>query len=546
MSSEDASRRDPPKPNAARALGEQAAKLKSMFAVLGGSLAFLGIAAAAIAYGVYSSFRIDVPPEHVAVLVKRTGDDLPNAQVIATTETQKGVQLNVLTEGRYFYNPYHWDWKIVPMQVVGQGQVGVLIRLYGSDANVGRFLADKDDAKGVVSNELKPGRYPEYSNPFAFRIEKFEAATVPPGYRGIVTVASGGKAPANPNALVVAAGEHGVQQESIPEGTYYVNPFVRRISLVDCRQKTVTLNQDQDMGFPSKDGFWVQLDGFVRFRINEKKAAEVFVIYNEDFNGDDCTDEIRDKIILPQARSFCRLAGSNYTGRDLVDGKTREQFQKAFATKLTAICDPLGIEIESASITEVHPPLPIVEQLNRREIAHQQKDQFLREIDQQKSQAKLATQKMLKEQQSKLVQAEQEVIEMKTKAEQEKGVAVLKASEKFGVSEKKLKAAKDQAEGIAAKGKAEAQVLTAKNEAEAAGLRTAVAAFKGDGALFAQRTLYEKLAPRYQSLTVNSADSPLMKMFDTFQGAGSSTKARSAEADTLAEKKTTSDKKGGQ
>jgi len=543
---EDDPKNPPPKPPANKLLAAQAARVKSLVALAGGGMVILVIATAALAYGAYTCFRIDVPPEHVAVLIKRTGEDLPNAQVIATSENQKGVQLETLTEGRYFYNPYHWDWKIVPMQVVPQGQVGVVVRLFGEDTPIGRILAERDDVKGIVPTELKPGRYPEYSNPFAYRLENHEAATVPPGYRGVVTVASGGKTPTSPNSLVVAVGERGVQLESIPEGTYYVNPFVRRISLVDCRQKTVSLNQDHDMGFPSKDGFWVQLDGFVRFRVNEKKASEVFVTYNEDHNGDDVTDEIRDKIILPQARSFCRLAGSNYTGRDLVDGKTREQFQKAFSQKLTTICQPLGIEIEAASITEVHPPRPIVEQLNRREIAHQQKDQFLREIDQEKSKAKLATQKMLKDQQGKLIQAEQEVIEMKTKAEQEKGVAVLKASEKLAVAEKKLKAAKDQAESISAKGRAEAQVLTAKNEAEAAGMRAAVAAFKGDGALFAQRTLYERLAPRYQSLTVNSADSPLMKMFESIQGSTSAGKSKTAETKPTNLDSAVADKKGGQ
>jgi len=544
MSSEDA----PKPPPLNRKLADQAARVKSLVAMLGGAAVVTTIFGVIAAYFVYTCFRIEVPPEHVAVLIKRTGEELPNTQVLATSASQKGVQLEVLTEGRYFYNPYHWDWKIVPMQVVPQGQVGVVIRLFGDDPATGRILAERDDEKGILTAELKPGRYPEYSNPYAYRVEKHEAPTVPPGYRGVVTVTAGGKPPANPNALVVATGEHGVQQESIPEGTYYVNPYMRRISLVDCRQKTLSLNEDQDMGFPSKDGFWVQLDGFVRFRVNEKKAAEIFVIYNEDFNGDDVTEEIRDKVILPQARSFCRLAGSNYTGRDLVDGKTREQFQKAFAQKVTSICQPLGVEIEAASITEVHPPKPIVEQLNKREIAHQQKEQYLREIDQQKSQAKLAIQKMLKEQQGKLIKAEQEVIQMKTKAEQEKQIAVVKASEKLAVAEKRLKASKDQAEAVEAKGKAEAQVLTAKNEAEAAGLRTAVQAFKGDGALYAQRTLYEKLAPRYQSLTVNSADSPLMKMFEPVRAShlAAPPKSEQKTADAGPAGATVADKKGGQ
>jgi regulator of protease activity HflC (stomatin/prohibitin superfamily) len=525
--------------------GDPAGRFKAVAAALGGAAAVLGVIAVALGYGVYGLFRIDVPPEHVAVLVKRTGDDLPNSQVLAASPKQKGVQLEVLTEGRYFYNPYHWDWKIVPMQVVPQGQVGVVVRLFGDDPATGRILAEQESSKGILPAELKPGRYPEFSNPYAYRVEKHEAATVPPGYRGVVTVAAGGKTPTNPNALVVATGEHGVQSESIPEGTYYVNPYHRRISLVDCRQKTLSLNEDQDMGFPSKDGFWVQLDGFVRFRVNEKKAAEVFVVYNEDFNGDDVTEEIRDKVILPQARSFCRLAGSNYTGRDLVDGKTREQFQKAFAQKLTTVCEPLGVEIEAASITEVHPPKPIVEQLNRREIARQQRDQYLREIDQQKSQAKLAIQKMLKEQQGKLILAEQEVIQMKTKAEQEKQIAVVKAGEKLAVAEQRLKAAKDQSEAIAAKGKAEAQVLAAKNEAEAAGLRTAVQAFKGDGALYAQRTLFEKLAPRYHSLTVNSADSPLMKMFEPIRPGSTASAPISDQKKTADASAAVAEQKGG-
>src|SRR5215204_2865030 len=122
-----------PNQSTARKLGEQAHRVKTLIARVGGAFVLLGIFAIAAAYGAYSCFRIDVPPEHVAVLIKRTGEDLPNSQAIASSANQKGVQIDVLTEGRYFYNPYHWDWKIVPMQVVPQGQVGVVVRLFGQD-----------------------------------------------------------------------------------------------------------------------------------------------------------------------------------------------------------------------------------------------------------------------------------------------------------------------------------------------------------------------------------------------------------------------------
>ena len=39
------------------------------------------------------------------------------------------------------------------------------------------------------------------------------------------------------------------------------------------------------MGFPSKDGFWVTLDGVIEFAIKPGSEAEAFVMYNEDVTG---------------------------------------------------------------------------------------------------------------------------------------------------------------------------------------------------------------------------------------------------------------------
>src|SRR5262245_3417623 len=74
------------------------------------------------AYALYLSCRIDVPPDHIAVLIRKTGHDLDNGQEVAPDADHKGVQAEVLGEGRYFYNPYGWTWEIHPMQQVPEGK----------------------------------------------------------------------------------------------------------------------------------------------------------------------------------------------------------------------------------------------------------------------------------------------------------------------------------------------------------------------------------------------------------------------------------------
>ena len=58
---------------------------------------------------IYSECRINVPSYNMAILIKKTGNELPNNQEVAPDATYKGVQKEVLGEGRYYYNPYSWD-----------------------------------------------------------------------------------------------------------------------------------------------------------------------------------------------------------------------------------------------------------------------------------------------------------------------------------------------------------------------------------------------------------------------------------------------------
>src|SRR5207249_7383555 len=124
-----------------------------------------------------------------------------------------------------------------------------------------------------------------------------------------------------------------------------------RISTVDCRSQRFSLGQEKDMSFLSADGFEVTLDGVIEFRVLEDRAAEVFVLYNEDFNGDALDEEIIAKVVTPESRSICRINGSKLTGGQFISGDDRGTFQADLEKSPKANCLAQGIEILNVSIT---------------------------------------------------------------------------------------------------------------------------------------------------------------------------------------------------
>ena len=494
-----------------------------------------GIGLIVLGMVIYHNCRIDVGTGEMAILTAKTGLDITNGDEVAPSLNHKGAQASFLMEGRYFmnpfpegprfFNPYDWDWEVIPQTTIPEGKLRILISLVGEDPGYGEFLGavEKDGKasgtqigtpvrKGIIPNVLIPGRYA--INPNLFHLEMGEPVTIEAGYRGVVTNLAG-KLPAKPNELLVEPGERGVQRETLKEGTQQVNPYVKRISKVDCRSQRFNLAENKDMGFPSKDGFWVSLDGRIQFRVNPEKAAEVYVIYNEDENGDAIDEEIIRKVIMPNARSFCRLAGSDKLGKDFIEGETRMEFESSFQTEMRAACEPLGIEIQEALITRINPPEQIAEPIQQRENSRLEEQKYQSQITQQEAEKNLAISKAKATQAKELVEIEQEIIKFKTEAEREQQVAETKAKEKLAVATLKLEAAQDEAAAITARGRATADVIGYENKADAAGWKRAVEAFNGNGDEYAQFVLYQKMASAYRRIMVNTADSPIMRMFES-------------------------------
>ncbi len=73
-------------------------------------------------------------------------------------------------------------------------------------------------------------------------IQLHDPVTVPPGFQGVVTLLAG-EPPKDPNVVLVEPGERGVQKAALPPGTYFLNPYAYRVSLVDCRSKRFDLGE---------------------------------------------------------------------------------------------------------------------------------------------------------------------------------------------------------------------------------------------------------------------------------------------------------------
>jgi regulator of protease activity HflC (stomatin/prohibitin superfamily) len=496
------------------------------FLVSGFGAIGLGLVALGAIVAVYNACRIEVGTGMQAVLFRKAGLDLAPDMELAPAPKNgwyyKGIQTDlpghgltrgVLTEGRYFYNPYFWSWEIMKQMEVPNGKMGIRVALNGEELPEGHVLAEPGQ-KGIRREEpLKPGRYPY--NPYAETIELREPVTIPAGFRGVVTLLAGAT-PKQANRFLVAPGERGVQEETLAPGTYYLNPYEKRVSLVDCRSKRFNLNQGGEMDFLSADGFPITVDGAVEFRVEPEKVADVFVKYNENENGDEIDAEIIRKIITPESRALCRIGGSKLTGGQFISGEDREKFQRDLVRKLTENCKKQGIEILAVAITSIQPPKAIAAPAQAREVARQELAQFQQERLQQLAEAQLRVQTVLADQKKRLVEAEQSVVEKTTKANQEQKVAVTLAEQKLKVAATQLEAARDKASAITAKAEADAAVVRYNNAAEVAGLATRVAAFQGDGSALAKNILVGKLAPGFRSVITNT-EGPLMDLFGRFQ-----------------------------
>ncbi len=178
--------------------------------------------------------RFYVGPDQMAVITAKTGETLPQGQILAK-EGQRGIREDVLGEGRHFLNPWLYERSIRPVVLIEPGKVGIVTSKVGEGLPEGEFLAERGQ-KGIWRNVLGPGKY--RMNPVGYQIDIVDAIVLPIGYDGVITSLSGTQTP--PHAFA-KSGEKGVRSDVLQPGLYYVNPREYKVDVLEIGVNQVSL-----------------------------------------------------------------------------------------------------------------------------------------------------------------------------------------------------------------------------------------------------------------------------------------------------------------
>jgi regulator of protease activity HflC (stomatin/prohibitin superfamily) len=463
--------------------------------------------------------RIEPGSGEIAVLIHKTGNDLPPGAIIATDPEQKGIQFAVLSEGRYFRNPYAWGWIIAKITDIPAGKLGVLTRVYGQEPPPGQIMVEGDcnqaspgDQKGVIATVLRPGKY--RINPYACQLERFDAIAIRPGAVGVVTslvgkdVLSGDLPPAARNTYLVGEDLKGVVARTLDPGVYYLNPYVYNVVEVTLQSQRFVLGGADAINFLSMYGFNVDIEGTIEFGIERNRAA---LLTHQ--VGD--MDDVLKKLILPQARGFSRIEGSKYPAVNFIVGETRQKFQDNLEQHLREKAGQWGVAIKSVLIRNIVTPDAISSVIRDREVSVQNARKFEQQIEQARSLAELTRQEMLALQNQEKVAAETSRIQAVIRAEQDLAVKMTAANRELEVARLENQAAVAQAEAILAKAQAERDVIALNNKAQADVIASQTRAFK-TGLNLARYAFYQKIGPRIVSLLGNDTPDSFGGLFQPY------------------------------
>jgi len=483
--------------NNIHAPGGQINPLVALLRLTGVAVVFGALAAAFVF--VWFFCRIEPEAGDIAVLIHKTGRNLAPEVLLATGPEWKGIQLEVLPEGRYFYNPYSWGWKIHKMTDIPAGRLGVVTRLFGDDLPPGEILAT-ENSKGILREVLTPGKY--RLNPYAYRVEMFEALTIRPGHVGVKTTLTGSDVLNNNlpedkrNSFLADEDMKGVRADVLDPGSYYLNPYLVNVVEVNLQSQRFEMSGDDIITFLTLDGFTVTVEGTIEFGLERDFAALL-----SHRVGD--MDDIIKKTILPRARGFSRIEGSKYPAIDFIVGETRQRFQKELEAHLRLKCVPWGVDIKSVLIRKIMVPDEIASISRDRELAVQEARKFTQQIEQAKSKAELVKQETLALQNKSKVEADTVRIQAVISADQEQAVQLIAANKDLEVAKLDLAAAEFQAKAVRSRASGEEDAIRAVNTAEASVMEDLVGAF-GTGINLARYEFYKAVGPRIQ--TVLSSD----------------------------------------
>lgn len=512
------------------------------------AVGFVFIAAAAGGAAVWFTFRVYVPENKCAVIIRKMGKPLPPGQLIATEPGFRGIQEEVLGPGRYFYNPIVWDYEIKPLTNISAGdpstwewihslnerqrdalragtfefkgefpRIGVVTRKVGLKPAPGQIVVKRDSGvQGILEEVLTPGTYK--LNPYVYDVQLYPAIVIPAGFVGVVTNLFGElptmDASAEPDTdadvasyvrALAEPGQRGTLRDVLQPGVYFINPKLQKITLLEIgfneySQIKLSDTENYRISFPSDTGYLIRVGVTVVWGIHPQHAAETI---NEFGN----VDRVLDKVIGPQLRSICRNIGSTYAARDFIQGEKREEFQRDLTAELQRICGGKNVEVLIALVREIEVHAPsagaeggeVTEDLKRTiqqsYVAIESRLTMAKQREAATVRAKLEEERKKVDIARETITAETRVMVARILAEAEKAAAQIDAHAQLEVATIQQEVAQLDAQRIEILGLANADVKKMTKEAEAKGYEMLINAF-GSGHAYNLYTFAENFRPQ--------------------------------------------------
>ena len=479
----------------------------------------------------WTVFRVYVPPKKALMVINKFGDPLPPELIaVPTGQSNKGVQEELRSPGRYFINPVEYDTKIVDQTIIPAGDpqrwrfdpdgniidkntqpmVGLIASKQGKTPPPGVEVVDRG-FKGLQKEVLTPGTYK--INPHLYSVTLVPAVVIPPSSVGVVTRLSGERGATTsvtltqirdstvgpstqssiapiaatsqaPSRLISGTTQRGVLKDVLQPGIYYVNPRLIKVDIVPIGYDAITTRNSptesatQAIRFYSGDGYLVEADFTVVWGISPADAPEIVANIG-------AWDNVRSNVIEPAMKAACQNVGAKYTSKELIQGTTRSKFQDELSDSLERSVATRNVHVLLALIRNIMIKdntgkdqtgglLATIQRANievERDLTNKQKT--VTAVTAAKLEEALKSVDVARE----TVASDTNVKVANLQAEGTKKAAEIAAQRDLDVAKINLEISQLDAQRTQILGKAAADVARLKNEAEAKGAKMLVDAF---------------------------------------------------------------------
>ena len=436
-----------------------------------GMIALVSVVVITVVAGiVFIGGLVFVGPNESLVIISNYGEPKPAEKVLADPG-EIGIQKDVLGTGFHWITPFMYRYERQPIINIPADQVGILTARHGKKIEGDRFLAESGEI-GIRRKVLGPGNY--RINPYGYKVEKVRQVVVKPGNVGVLINSQQGGVMKdralhpgvhyiNPKQFKVVMVEVGLNEYTLTAGNSTVITDALLRGEIQPRLSDVRNSTGGAITFPSKDGFTVGIDLTVLWELTPRKAVAAVDTFGT-------VADLVERVIKPKFDSASRNEGSNYTAKEMIQGKSRAEFKKSFTQTLVDYTKSAPLDIVAALPRRVFVPvkiqLPIMQ-------AQLKREQMLtnKEIEETaKVEAKVEEQKSLVDLEIEQVKADTRVLRADIKADSEKKIGEFEAETKLMVNKIELEIQKinTQLANIHSLAKAEVIKFRGKKESQLA------------------------------------------------------------------------------